>query len=331
MNKLEIKKSIRKIVPDFLIRPILNMYRVGKFIFISGSNNTKDLKLLHEIQLDRLKANHNQRNILVQKYKDLHADLSQKELCRANEFKVSSQHGEDGLIMYIFSKIGAVNHKFIEFGAGGKTSNTENLIVNFGWSGLLIDGSQEALDDTKSRYKSYGISDDKVKALCSWITKDNINELFAKSGMDGEIDLLSIDIDGNDYWIWEAIDNINPRLVVVEYNASLGKNKNLVMPYDEKHFNRFKFESLGLFYGASIGAFNYLAEKKGYSLVCCESSGVNAFFVRNDLLDNNFIKITPEEAFYEDQYRNTLGSFKIQSEVVKKLNFMEVGNNDEIN
>lgn len=311
MDTVGIKLLIRKALPNWLIKPILNLYRVVRFILVEHSNNSKDLKFLHEIQLDRLKANNNQKNYFVQKYSQLHANLTQKELCRAHEFKIFSQHGEDGLIMYIFSKIGVKYHTFIEFGAGGKTSNTENLIVNFGWSGLLIDGNNDALNETKNRYKSNQIPDERVKTLCSWITKDNINELFSKSGFSGEIDLLSIDIDGNDYWVWKEIDTINPRVVVIEYNGSFGDEKAITIQYNETH-NKFDFDPFGWYHGASLKALEKLGAQKGYSLLCCDSSGANAFFIRNDLLCDPFTTLSTKEAFYSYVERDKMMSLSEQ-------------------
>ncbi len=181
-----------------------------------------------------------------------------------SEFQVFSQWGEDGIIEYLVNKIGIENKTFIEFGVENYLeSNTRFLLINRNWSGLVIDGSIENINNIKSQdiYWKYNL-----KVVCEFINKKNINSIFLQNNLQNEIGLLSIDIDGNDYWIWDSIDAINPIIVICEYNSVFGPSEKVSIPYDE-NFIRNKKHYSNIYYGASISAFNYLAEKKVYSMV----------------------------------------------------------------
>jgi hypothetical protein len=197
------------------------------------------------------------------------------------EFQVFSQRGEDGIIQYIIDKINIPNKIFIEFGVENYTeSNTRFLLINNHWSGLVIDGSKSNIDYIKSDfiYWKYDIS-----AIESFITTQNINSLIESFTVgEQDIGLLSVDVDGNDYWIWEAIHVIKPRIVVCEYNSAFGSTAKVSIPY-EADFYRSKAHFSNLYFGASLGAFCHLAEKKGYDFIGTAGGGVNAFFVRTDL------------------------------------------------
>jgi len=217
---------------------------------------------------------------------------SQKENFRINEFKIFSQTGEDGIIDYIFKRIGMKNKKFVEIGIeDGRECNTANLSLNFGWGGLLIEANKSDAEKAKKYYQ-----EKPVKVINAFVKKENINQILLSEKMIGEIDLLSIDIDGNDYWIWNSIEELNPRVVIVEYNPTF-RWKSLTIKYDP-NFSRFKKEQTGYYYGTSLLALTKLAEKKGYVLVACNSLGFNSFFVRKNEL-KNLKKLTPEEADYK--------------------------------
>lgn len=216
-----------------------------------------------------------------------------------NEFKVFSQNGEDGIIQFLLSKVPIERKIFVEFGIGTYDEcNTRFLIKNNNWKGLVIDGSSQYIQKLQkdSLYWKYNL-----QSICSFITKDNINQLISSKNIIGDIGILSIDIDSNDYWIWQAIDCISPRIVICEYNSLFGANKNVTTIYNpnfvdtEVHFS-------ALYWGASIGAFNYLAKQKGYSLVGSNTMGNNIFFVRNDVL-GEVTTYTPEEAHVKSQFR----------------------------
>jgi hypothetical protein len=171
---------------------------------------------------------------LTDRYPELLSNLPCRRGLTQYECRVFSQAGEDGILLHIFSCIGVKNRTFVEFGAqDGLECNTANLSINFGWSGLLMDGSEENVKLGRNFYKAQlGSRADTVKFIQAWITVENIQTLIAEHGMGEAIDLLSIDIDGNDYWVWKAIDIINPRVVVIEYNAAYGSTRSLTIPYN---------------------------------------------------------------------------------------------------
>ena len=196
------------------------------------------------------------------------------------EFQVFSQRGEDGILQYIISKIEIPEKIFIEFGVEDYTeANTRLLLINNNWSGLVMDGDENHIRFIKSDniYWKYDLT-----AYHSFITKENINELIRQYTPKRDIGLLSVDIDGNDYWIWEAIDVIEPRIVVCEYNSAFGAAETVSVPYSPD-FYRTKAHYSNLYFGASLSAFCHLAEKKGYDFIGTAGAGVNAFFVRKDL------------------------------------------------
>lgn len=199
----------------------------------------------------------------------------------AAEFKVFSQLGEDGIIQYLLGVLGELPHSFIEFGVETyRESNTRFLLRNNTWRGLVIDGSPHNVAAIK-RLPEYWQYD--LTACASFITRDNINHLFADAGFTGEVGLLSIDIDGNDYWVWEAIEVVSPVVVVVEYNSVFGSEAAVSVPYSAT-FSRREAHYSNLYFGASLPALSHLATRKGYALIGCNSGGTNAFFVRTDRL-----------------------------------------------
>lgn len=217
------------------------------------------------------------------------------------EFKVFSQWGEDGILQSIINNIQISNKVFVEFGVETYTeSNTRFLLFNNNWSGLVIDGSIKNVDFIKSDPVYWRFN---LKADCAFIDKDNINEILSRNGLKDEVGVLSIDIDGNDYWVWQEINVINPAVVICEYNSLWGSSHAVTTPYDP-HFVRQSKHFSCLYYGASIKALELLANRKGYSLVAGNSSGNNVFFVRNDLLAN-LKPITSEVAWVQSQFRES--------------------------
>lgn len=217
------------------------------------------------------------------------------------EFQVFSQRGEDGIIQYIINKIEIPNLVFIEFGVETYVeSNTRFLLMNNNWSGLVIDGSKKNINFIKNDfiYWKYNIT-----AVESFITKDNINSLISNYTKIEDIGLLSVDIDGNDYWVWQAIDTIKPRIVICEYNSAFGANKKVTVPYKE-NFVRNKEHFSELYFGASLAAFCDLADQKGYDFIGTSSAGVNAYFVRKDL-SSPFKKLKESAGFNESDNRDS--------------------------
>jgi hypothetical protein len=218
---------------------------------------------------------------------------------RQGEFRVFSQWGEDGIIQYLLRHVSIERPVFVEFGVENYIeSNTRFLLTNNQWAGLVMDGSTENIDYIR-RDPIYWATN--LKAEHAFITKENINELLSRSGIAGDIGLLSVDIDGNDYWVWQAIDTISPRIVICEYNSQFGSSAEVTTPYDAgfvrdaAHFSK-------IYYGASIRALASLATRKGYSLVASNSVGNNVFFVRNDLRGALPV-LTPEQAYRRAQFR----------------------------
>ena len=207
------------------------------------------------------------------------ADISS---IQETEFRVFSQFGEDGIIQFLVSNIEIPNKNFVEFGVEDYAeSNTRFLLINNNWSGLVIDATQQNVESIKNDaiYWKHDLT-----ALNAFITRDNINSLIA-SRFSGDIGLLSIDIDGNDYWIWDSINVVNPRIVVCEYNSVFGSKHCVSIPYSAD-FVRQNAHYSNLYFGASLGALNMLAERRGYCFVGCNSAGNNAFFVRKDVIGN---------------------------------------------
>lgn len=215
------------------------------------------------------------------------------------EFRVFSQWGEDGIINYLVHHVPIKNKVFIEFGVENYLqSNTRFLLSNDNWSGLVMDGNSEDIAYLKKDpiYWAHNL-----KAECKFITKDNIESVLEKNAIKNDVGILSIDIDGNDYWIWEAINCVSPRIVICEYNSLFGPRAKVTTPYRDD-FIREKMHHSGVVYGASISALDNLANKKGYKLVASNKAGNNVFFVRDDLLEN-IRTLSPEEAYQKAQFR----------------------------
>jgi len=203
------------------------------------------------------------------------------------EFRVYSQWGEDGILEWLIQNITCAETTFVEFGVENYTeANTRFLIENRNWRGLIMDGSESHMRSVRSG-PLYWKHD--LQAVTAFITRENINDLLSANGCGGDIGLLSIDIDGNDYWILKAIEAARPSILVVEYNPILGDTVPVTVPYDSG-FRRFDAHYSGLYFGASIGAVRHAAEEKGYRFVGTCSNGINAFFV----LEEQFSVLEPK-------------------------------------
>ena len=191
------------------------------------------------------------------------------------EFKCFSQWGEDGIIQFLVQKLQIQERIFVEFGVEDyQESNTRFLLFNNYWSGLVMDGSSRNVRKIKN---SDYFNKFNLKAEAAWITRDNINGLIESAGITGPIGILSVDLDGNDYWVWEAITVVDPVIVICEYNNLFGPEKAVTIPYSEQfHW------SCDQYLGASLKAICLMGEKKGYTFLGSDQAGVNAFFVRKD-------------------------------------------------
>jgi len=197
-------------------------------------------------------------------------------------FKLFSQHEEDGLLLYLFSLLNFSHPTFVEFGADdGINSNSANLAVHHGFNGLFIDGNKQALNRGEYFFTRY-VKKSEITFKHAFITAENINEIIGSSEISGEIGLLSIDIDGNDYWVWKAIKEINPQVVIIETHNEFGM-KDIIVPYDPAYSYPGIHED---YHGASPVAMNKLAVSKGYRLIGSNKLGFNFIFLKNDLLPN---------------------------------------------
>lgn len=216
-------------------------------------------------------------------------------------FSNLSQTDEDGILLYLFSVLGAPTRTAIEMCCGEAIeSNTANLILNHGWNALLVDGDPDNVKRAKRFFANTRMTYVyPPKVVQAWITRDSINSLIESNGFGGEIDLLSLDLDGVDYWLWKAITVANPRVVVVEYQDILGPDRALTVPYaDDFRADAYsETNNMPNFAGASLAAFVRLARQKGYRLVGVNRLGYNAFFVRNDLGAGILPELPIEEAF----------------------------------
>lgn len=239
------------------------------------------------------------RILLASRYPDVGQPARFKDGINEHGFKCFSQNNEDGILLYLFSKIGATSRRFVEFGVqDGRQCNTANLSLNFGWSGLLIEADARCVEAARNFYRDMlGVGAANVGIIQSFVTAENIDRLLIENGLQGEIDLLSIDIDGNDYWVWKAIQAVAPRVVVIEYNAAFGAERSITIPY-ESSFSAENRGANGIYCGASLTALARLGAQKGYALVGCDSNGVNAFFVRRDLAADKFPEVQASDAYF---------------------------------
>jgi hypothetical protein len=196
------------------------------------------------------------------------------------ELRVFSQNGEDGVLAEILTRVGAGERHFVEFGVeSGREGNCVYLADIADWRGLFMDSDAHAFAALQRKYRA----DERVRTDCAMVTPANVQQLFAAADVPPEPTVLSIDVDGSDYWIWEALEDYRPRVLVIEYNSALDTHKRLVQPAElEDGWDGTEY------FGASLGAMRALGERKGYRLVHAELCGVNAFFVRQDLAEGRF-------------------------------------------
>lgn len=222
---------------------------------------------------------------------------------RDAEFKVFSQFGEDGILQYLIrqTRIPRELNTFVEFGVETYSeANTRFLLINDNWRGLIMDGDEDNMAKVKQSPLYWRHS---LTAVAAFIDADNINRLIADAGFNGEIGVLSVDIDGNDYWVWDRINVVNPVIVVAEYNSVFGPHRAVTVPYDPT-FVRGEAHFTNLYWGCSLKALQFVADRKGYALVGSNSAGNNAFFVRRDCL-YDLKEISVESAYVESRFRES--------------------------
>lgn len=207
------------------------------------------------------------------------------------EQSVCSQNGEDGAIREIFRRVGTTDRFFVEVGAGdGKENNTAFLLTQ-GWRGVWIDGDSAFVDVLK---ESRDAEEGRLKWSVSMVNRENVATLLKQMDVPAEFDLLSIDIDQNTYYIWDGLREFRPRVVVVEYNASIPADLDWKVDYaPDRVWDQTRN------FGASLKAFENLGRELGYSLVHCDLTGLNAFLVRDDLVGDRFPEPFTAENHYE--------------------------------
>ena len=198
-------------------------------------------------------------------------------------FRVFSQFDEDGVVLFLLAVAGDGPRRVVDLGAGDgvHASNCANLLLNLGYDGLLVDGDGAAMARAERFYARHPDTKERPPATRqAFLTRDNVNDVVSAAGLEGELDVVSIDVDGNDYWLWEALDVVRPRFVVVEAHPELGRDE-YVMPYDADFV--WKVAPPGGRYGASLLAFVRLGERLGYRPVAANQYGFNVFFAREDV------------------------------------------------
>lgn len=276
-------------------------------------------KVAFEGLLDRSGLSQVTQILLQQHYKDL-AARNVRPLPTFDEvgFRCHSQFEEDGILLYLFALIGTTNKIAVEMCAGdGVECNTANLIVNFGWQGVLFDGDPLSVERGRAFFS--GHKDTFLwppRFSHSWITAENVNELIRNEGVSGEIDLFSLDIDGMDYWVWKALDCIQPRVVICETHNVIGPDSSLTVPYDPN----FKIQ-IPDYHSASLAAMAKLASQKGYRLVGTHRYGFNAFFIRNGICEDMLPAVSVSACLQHPYSENAR---KERWPKVKDLNWVKV-------
>ncbi len=281
-KKISLKKTIKRVVKKVLSQPQVTtttIYRSDpkmeeRILFQNGQLQT---------QLQQLKTK-------VQSLKEV-------------EFKVFSQWGDDGIIQYLIRQVGLAPSQeiFVEFGVEDyKESNTRFLLMNNNWKGLVMDGSEQHIERIKKSdlYWKYSLT-----AKSAFITQENINELIESAGIRGEIGLLHIDIDGNDYWIWKALTVVAPVIMIVEYNSVFGDQRAITVPY-KADFERSKAHYSHLYAGASLGALIDLASERDYVFVGSNSAGNNAYFVKKAYA-TQLQEVSLEQGYVASKFRES--------------------------
>lgn len=195
------------------------------------------------------------------------------------EFRVFSQWGEDGIIQWLVRSMPDLPRSFVEIGVESyREANTRFLLTHDHYRGVIVDAGGDHVRFTRKRGLAWRHD---LEVVSAFVTKDNVNDLLQSAGASGQIGLFSLDLDGVDYWVLEALDVVQPQIVVCEYNALFGPTAAVTVPY-RPDFDRLQAHHSGLYFGSSLGALDSVLGPRGYRLVGCTSSGVNAFWIHED-------------------------------------------------
>jgi hypothetical protein len=239
-----------------------------------------------------------QANTILLLRSEFRADPSSYHLGLKNfGFRVHSEFEEDGQLIYIFAAIGFGNKIVVEIGAGdGIACMSANLIVNHGFTGLLFDSDPDNVNrgtEFFAQHRDTSLIPPKFER--AWITAENVNEFISGAGVSGDVDLLALDIDGNDYWVWKAIEVIDPRVCVFETHDIIPSDLALTVPYDPNFAYEKQVGGQKEFRSASLKAMCKLCAEKGYRLIGSHRYGFNVYFLRNDVGEDIFPEVTIEE------------------------------------
>lgn len=238
-----------------------------------------------------------------------------------HEFGIFSQNGEDGILLWLLQQTGAPRKSFAEIGVeNGRECNTAVLGLVLGWSGVMFE--EDPLGAAAARrLAARALKDrqDRIEVRQLRVTRENADALLG----DGELGVLSIDVDGADYWLWEAARRVRPRIVIVEYNASFGPDRRITVPY-QAGFSALAHHPSGYYHGASLAALEALGRNKGYSLVSVCSAGVNAFFLRDDILPPTIPARAAAEIFRPHAVRSRVHTPEEQWNMIRHLPYESV-------
>jgi len=262
-----------------LLRHLLDLLRLGRRLDDIAINQGRILSELHRNRLG--------------------------EPITAYEFKIFSQWGEDGVIQYLTQNLFIANRTFIEFGVEDfAESNCRFLLQKDNWRGFVIDGSPRYVKRIKD---SYFYWQTQLQATCAFVTRENVGDLLAMSRFDKELGILSVDIDGVDYHVLEALSGWRPSIIIVEYNDVFGWELPVTVPYDPA-FVRAEKHTSNQYWGANLPAFEWLLKPRGYSLVGTNSIGSNAFFVQTELLNDRVKEVAIKQCMRQAIFRDSRDS-----------------------
>ncbi len=284
---------------------------------------------LRSIQRRLQRSESDVEKLLLSIYSDLREDVESREIPAVRQgLEVSrySQNGEDGLLLHLLSGIGVDRRQIVEIGCGpGHQCNSALLVCGFGWGGILIDRDPLEIEQARNFFEGRQ-SSHRVTIIEQEVKPDAIDQLLSEQAIDGDLDVLSIDVDGVDFWIWQNLTTIQPRVVVIEVNASFGPERSCSVPWiagDPQH-DRYRHHLRGWHHGASLTAMEALGRSKGYRLVAVDSTGTNAFFLREDLVLPEFPALDPRKAWRPHQVRSRRHSAEEQEQSLRSLPMVEV-------
>jgi hypothetical protein len=237
------------------------------------------------------------------------------------EFQVFSQNGEDGILLWLLREAGAPVKTFVEIGIeNARECNTALLAFVLGWDGLMLEADPLGVAAAQKLVgRMLKGRANRVEIRQAFVTRENVNALAGG----GDLGVLSIDVDGMDYWLWRAVEDASPRVVVVEYNASMGPDEPITVPY-QADFSATEAHSSGYYHGASLAALEKLGREKGYALVAVDSAGVNAFFVREQFRPVSLRARRAADLFRPHFMRTRLHSWEEQWALIRHLPYERV-------